>query len=96
VRSSIFHFQLPVEAGPFALQLPEGARFLSLDAVGDRPVAYFLITMSHRTKPYRFFNACTDTSIDPSNWEYIGSVRTAWSLVFHYFKEVPQNETQTE
>src|SRR6267142_2021737 len=59
MTEAIYHYPLPVEPGPFALLLPEGAHFLHCGERDGRPVAYYRVNPASKPKSRALYMAYT-------------------------------------
>lgn len=85
---TVWHFPLEVDQGPFTITVPRVHRFLTVGERQGRPTAWFMVDPTSEPLKLALYNLYTGVNPPVSAaLTYLGTVRTGWKLVFHYFKE---------
>lgn len=91
----IWRYVLPVEKGPFTLEMPKGARALSVGRKGGRPCLWASIPIPRTPpQPRKFFLGYTgEPLLEEKEMKFVGTVSVEGAgLVFHYFEIVRRNK----
>jgi hypothetical protein len=91
MKPIIYKYLLPPpdETGEFSLQLPRGARVLSVQVQVEQPVLWALVDLDERMlAPREFYVVYTGRVLPPGDLEYIGTFQMyGGHIVLHLFEK---------